>query len=46
MLGSLLYTLLMISIGIFIGWQIPQPMWANRLYKWMKRKVQEIFDKD
>ena len=34
-------TLLLVLIGAFIGWNLPQPIWA----KWIQAKAVSIFSK-
>lgn len=41
-----MWTLLMITLGIVIGWQLPQPQWASELWTGIKRGFNRAMNRD
>lgn len=41
----MLETLLILAIGIMIGWNVPQPLWAKDLQERVVRSVKAMLDK-
>jgi hypothetical protein len=41
----MLYTLTILIVGIFIGWNLPQPPWARDLQASVVRTVKALLDK-
>ncbi len=39
-----MYTIFVLIIGIFIGWNLPQPPWAKRLQDRVTRTLQSILN--
>jgi hypothetical protein len=40
----MLYTLIVLTIGIFIGWNLPQPPWARDLQNRVVSSVKSLLD--
>jgi hypothetical protein len=41
----MIYTLIILVVGIFIGWNLPQPPWARDLQTRVVGSVKELLDK-
>jgi hypothetical protein len=41
---TMLYTLTILIIGIFIGWNLPQPPWARDLQDRVVRSIRTMLD--
>lgn len=41
----MLYTLFVLIIGVFIGWNLPQPPWARDLQERVVTSVKSLLDK-
>lgn len=39
------FSLLSLIIGLFIGWNLPQPVLAKKLQDWVVGKVKSLFKK-
>jgi len=40
-----MYTLIILVIGVFIGWNLPQPTWAKIIQDKVVGLVRSLFDK-
>ena len=38
-----MYTLIILVIGIFIGWNLPQPQWAKTLQEKVVQALRDLF---
>lgn len=39
-------TLLLILVGMFVGWNIPQPTYAKMIQDWVMSKIRNFSKKD
>lgn len=35
-------TILLVLIGMFIGWNFPQPFWAKTVQSWIMNKIAKV----
>ena len=40
-----MYTLIILAIGVFIGWNLPQPVWARDFQNWAVQSVRTVVAK-
>ena len=40
-----MYTLIILAIGVFISWNLPQPVWARDFQNWAVQSVRTVVAK-